>query len=120
MAPHDSDSSGDEQDEDDYTETNVLLGYASKEPEDISRLGGRPVSSASPPPIPKPDRPSLGMMPGLGCWCWFWCCHCYCCLDVHFGMFGNLTGQKKTKKRNGSTRTARPRPRSRGARPAGT
>lgn len=41
MAPHDSDSSGDEQE--DYTETNVLLGYASKEPEDISRLGGRPV-----------------------------------------------------------------------------
>ncbi|RYP75581.1 hypothetical protein DL771_002281 [Monosporascus sp. 5C6A] len=40
MAPHDSDSSGDEQD--DYTETNVLLGYASKEPEDISHLGGRP------------------------------------------------------------------------------
>ncbi|RYO75323.1 hypothetical protein DL764_010493 [Monosporascus ibericus] len=41
MAPHESDSSGDEQD--DYTETNVLLGYASKEPEDISHLGGRPV-----------------------------------------------------------------------------
>ncbi|KAK7755427.1 hypothetical protein SLS62_002654 [Diatrype stigma] len=40
MAPHDSDSSGDEQE--DYTETNVLLGYASKEPEDISHLGGRP------------------------------------------------------------------------------
>ena len=45
MAPHDSDSSGDEQDE--YTETNVLLGYASKEPEDISRLGGRPVCPVS-------------------------------------------------------------------------
>lgn len=43
MAPHDSDSSGDEQE--DYTETNVLLGYASKEPEDISHLGGRPVSN---------------------------------------------------------------------------
>lgn len=44
MAPYDSDSSGAE--EDDYTETNVLLGYASKEPTDdtISHLGGRPVS----------------------------------------------------------------------------
>lgn len=50
MAPHDSDSSGDEQD--DFTETNVLLGYASKEPEDISHLGGRPViNPASPPPF---------------------------------------------------------------------
>jgi hypothetical protein len=44
MAPYDSDSSGGEEDE--YTETNVLLGYASKEPSDdtISHLGGRPVS----------------------------------------------------------------------------
>lgn len=46
MAPpkqYDSESSGDE--EDDYTETNVLLGYASKDAGDdtISRLGGRPV-----------------------------------------------------------------------------
>ncbi|KAK3939359.1 TCP-1/cpn60 chaperonin family-domain-containing protein [Diplogelasinospora grovesii] len=42
MAPYDSDSSGGE--EEDFTETNVLLGYASKESngEDISRLGGRP------------------------------------------------------------------------------
>ncbi|PVH89006.1 hypothetical protein DL98DRAFT_446102 [Cadophora sp. DSE1049] len=42
MAPYDSDSSGGE--EDDYTETNVLLGYASKEASDdtISYLGGRP------------------------------------------------------------------------------
>ncbi|KAI0108759.1 programmed cell death protein 2 [Hypoxylon sp. NC0597] len=42
MAPYDSDSSAGE--EDDFTETNVLLGYASKEPgdESISRLGGRP------------------------------------------------------------------------------
>ncbi|PMD42588.1 hypothetical protein L207DRAFT_457010 [Hyaloscypha variabilis F] len=42
MAPYDSDSSGGEEDE--YTETNVLLGYASKEPSDdtISHLGGRP------------------------------------------------------------------------------
>lgn len=44
MAPYDSDSSGDEDGE--YTETNVLLGYASKEPSDdtISQLGGKPVS----------------------------------------------------------------------------
>lgn len=48
MVPHDSDSSGDEQD--DFTETNVLLGYASKEPEDISHLGGRPVINPPPPP----------------------------------------------------------------------
>jgi len=45
MAPpkqYDSESSGD--DEEDYTETNVLLGYASKDAGDdsISRLGGRP------------------------------------------------------------------------------
>jgi pre-rRNA-processing protein TSR4 len=43
MAPYDSDSSGDE--DKDYTETNVLLGYAAKETSDdtISHLGGRPV-----------------------------------------------------------------------------
>jgi hypothetical protein len=44
MAPYDdSDSSGGEEAE--YTETNVLLGYASKDADDdtISRLGGRPV-----------------------------------------------------------------------------
>ncbi|CAD6443033.1 2d7e5965-15a1-45d2-8a00-0d4fa3cd0cf8 [Sclerotinia trifoliorum] len=42
MAPYDSDSSGGE--EEDYTETNVLLGYAGKEPQDdtISYLGGEP------------------------------------------------------------------------------
>ncbi|OTB03168.1 hypothetical protein M426DRAFT_23961 [Hypoxylon sp. CI-4A] len=42
MAPYDSDSSAGE--EDGFTETNVLLGYASKDPSDesISRLGGRP------------------------------------------------------------------------------
>ncbi|KAI1760130.1 programmed cell death protein 2 [Hypoxylon sp. FL1150] len=42
MAPYDSDSSAGE--EDDFTETNVLLGYASKDSggESISRLGGRP------------------------------------------------------------------------------
>lgn len=43
MAPYDSDDSLD--DEQDYTETDVLLGYASKEAngETVSRLGGRPV-----------------------------------------------------------------------------
>jgi pre-rRNA-processing protein TSR4 len=43
MAPYDSDSSGGE--EEDFTETNVLLGYASADAndEEISRLGGRPV-----------------------------------------------------------------------------
>jgi len=43
MAPYNDESSGDEQD--DYTETNVLLGYADKEAngETVSRLGGRPV-----------------------------------------------------------------------------
>lgn len=45
MAPYDSDSSGGE--EEDYTETNVLLGYAGKDAQDdiISYLGGEPVSS---------------------------------------------------------------------------
>ncbi|TGJ83858.1 hypothetical protein E0Z10_g4909 [Xylaria hypoxylon] len=51
MTTYDSDSSGDE--EGDFTETNVLLGYASKDPEDdsISRLGGRPewLDSETPP-----------------------------------------------------------------------
>ena len=43
MAPYDSDS--DEGEDNDYTETNVLLGYAAKEPTDdtISQLGGKPV-----------------------------------------------------------------------------
>ena len=43
MAPYDSDSSGME--DNDYTETNVLLGYASKEASDdtISHIGGGPV-----------------------------------------------------------------------------
>ncbi|KAL2261390.1 hypothetical protein VTK26DRAFT_4260 [Humicola hyalothermophila] len=42
MAPYDSDSSGAE--DDDFTETNVLLGYASEDAngEEISRLGGLP------------------------------------------------------------------------------
>jgi pre-rRNA-processing protein TSR4 len=41
MPPYDSDSSGDE---DDYTETNILLGYATKEStsDTISHLGGYP------------------------------------------------------------------------------
>ena len=45
MAPYDSDSSEDEGQS--FTETNVLLGYASKEAggETVSRLGGEPVSS---------------------------------------------------------------------------
>lgn len=49
MAPYDSDDSLD--DDQDYTETNVLLGYASKDADDdtISRLGGRPVSPPFPP-----------------------------------------------------------------------
>jgi len=43
MVNYDTDSSGGE--DNDFTETNVLLGYASKEPSDdtISHLGGRPV-----------------------------------------------------------------------------
>ncbi|KAK8075931.1 20S rRNA accumulation protein 4 [Apiospora phragmitis] len=52
MAPYDSDSSGGEEEEE-YTETNVLLGYASQDPDDdtISRLGGRPewLDPSSPP-----------------------------------------------------------------------
>ncbi|KAI0893010.1 programmed cell death protein 2 [Annulohypoxylon nitens] len=51
MAPYDSDSSAGEEEE--FTETNVLLGYASKDPGDetISRLGGRPewLDEANPP-----------------------------------------------------------------------
>jgi len=41
MASYDSDSSDDEN----YTETTVLLGYASKDPTDdtVSQLGGYPV-----------------------------------------------------------------------------
>ena len=44
MAAYDSDSSGGE--ETDFTSTNVLLGYAVKEPtdDDVSQLGGYPVS----------------------------------------------------------------------------
>ncbi|KAF2459524.1 programmed cell death protein 2 [Lineolata rhizophorae] len=53
MPPYDSDSSGDEVDED-FTETNVLLGYASKEPTDdnVSHLGGFPtwLDPSTPPP----------------------------------------------------------------------
>ncbi|MCJ1390836.1 hypothetical protein MMC18_003697 [Xylographa bjoerkii] len=43
MAPHDSDSS--DEDTEDFTTTDVLLGYASIEPtgDTISQLGGRPV-----------------------------------------------------------------------------
>ena len=49
MVSYDSDSSGD--DDTDYTQTNVILGYASTQSEDetdtISHLGGRPVSGFS-------------------------------------------------------------------------
>ena len=46
MAHHESDSSDD--DTQDFSTTNALLGYASTEPTDdtISQLGGRPVCSA--------------------------------------------------------------------------
>ncbi|KAI1363661.1 programmed cell death protein 2 [Xylaria arbuscula] len=51
MANYDSDSSAGEEEE--FTETNVLLGYASKDPGDdsISRLGGRPewIDAETPP-----------------------------------------------------------------------
>lgn len=42
MPPYDSDSSDEGED---YTETNVLLGYASEEPSSdiISHIGGNPV-----------------------------------------------------------------------------
>lgn len=45
MPPYDSDSSDDGED---YTETNVLLGYAAKEPsgDSVSHLGGTPVRSS--------------------------------------------------------------------------
>lgn len=48
MAPYDSDDSLD--DDQSYTETDVLLGYASKDSngETISKLGGRPVRFPSP------------------------------------------------------------------------
>jgi hypothetical protein len=48
MTSYDSDSSLDDQNE--YTETSVLLGYASKEATEdaISHLGGVPVSTAHP------------------------------------------------------------------------
>lgn len=50
MAPYDSDSD-DGYEPQDYTETDVLLGYVSKDSkgETISRLGGRPVSLPLPP-----------------------------------------------------------------------
>jgi pre-rRNA-processing protein TSR4 len=54
MAPYDSDVSDGEAD--DYTETSVLLGYASKDArgETISRLGGRPVCRG---PLSSADLP---------------------------------------------------------------
>ncbi|KAM5447642.1 hypothetical protein MaudCBS49596_005901 [Microsporum audouinii] len=54
MDPYDSDSSGIDEELDDYTETGVLLGYASKEElsDAISHLGGWPtwLDPATPPP----------------------------------------------------------------------
>ncbi|KAM5475919.1 hypothetical protein MauCBS54593_000601 [Microsporum audouinii] len=54
MDPYDSDSSGIDEELDDYTETGVLLGYASKEElsDTISHLGGWPtwLDPATPPP----------------------------------------------------------------------
>ena len=52
---------GDSSDEDsgNFAATNVLLGYASKEPTDdsFSQLGGQPVSA--------PDRPNLSEIPAV-------------------------------------------------------
>lgn len=64
MAPYDSDDSLD--DDQDYTETDVLLGYASKDSNDgetISKLGGRPVCFSTqylllPPAIQKTTLPT--------------------------------------------------------------
>jgi pre-rRNA-processing protein TSR4 len=48
MASYDSDSSYEDED---FAETNVLLGYASKEPtgDEISQLGGYPVRFSATP-----------------------------------------------------------------------
>lgn len=66
MAPYDSDDSLDE--DQDYTETNVLLGYASKDADDdtISRLGGRPVSPSSPPRSTSMNRTAGANVTSLG------------------------------------------------------
>jgi pre-rRNA-processing protein TSR4 len=66
MAPYDSDSSGAE--DEDFTETNVLLGYASADAngEEISRLGGRPVCLSCPLPTSMPRlRIVADSSPGL-------------------------------------------------------
>lgn len=57
MATYDSDDSLD--DEQEFTETDVLLGYASKDAdgETISRLGGRPVRFLPPPSLPSYKLP---------------------------------------------------------------
>ncbi len=65
MASYDSDSSAGE--DQDFTETDVLLGYASKdaEGESISRLGGRPVCSCPGSPVYQLARPlteTIGMV----------------------------------------------------------
>jgi hypothetical protein len=56
MAPYDSDSDDGFDDPQDYTETDVLLGYVSKESkgETISRLGGQPVCPFACPSIEFP------------------------------------------------------------------
>ncbi|KAL2163251.1 hypothetical protein VTH06DRAFT_5307 [Thermothelomyces fergusii] len=56
MAPYESESSGSENG--DYTETDVLLGYASADAngEEISRLGGRPLNAELPDRFPNHER----------------------------------------------------------------
>lgn len=59
MAPYDSDDSLD--DDQEYTETDVLLGYASKDSnggETISKLGGRPVCFPFPAEAFSRERPT--------------------------------------------------------------
>jgi hypothetical protein len=61
MGAYDSDSSGDE--DNDYTQTNVVLGFAAKDPADesdtISHLGGRPVSDRDNPCLREPKTVSI-------------------------------------------------------------
>lgn len=68
MASYDSDDSLD--DDQDYTETDVLLGYASKESkggETISKLGGRPVCLSSFFPLLVPTHSHCGRQILLTC-----------------------------------------------------
>lgn len=70
MAPYDSDYSSGE--DNDYTETNVLLGYASKEASDdtISYIGGKPVSFLVDDPLESTQfcEPFHGLHPQRGLW----------------------------------------------------